>query len=68
MTDQPLCYTPRAAADAVGLSESTIRTLIRENTLPAKYYGSGPRKTVLIRAADLQAWVDSLPDERDTTP
>ena len=34
MTDQPLCYTPRAAADAVGLSESTIRTLIRENTLP----------------------------------
>lgn len=60
----PLAYTVKQAAAAVGLSESSIRQLIRENTLPARYYGNGTRKTLRIRVPDLEAWLNSLPDEQ----
>jgi excisionase family DNA binding protein len=55
-----LAYTLTDAAAAVGLSERTLRDAIGEGSLTAHYSGRKP----LIRPADLEAWLESLPTER----
>lgn len=57
-----LSYTITAAANAVGLSEDSIRRLIANSDLPVKFYGRRP----LIPAAALASWFASLPSERPT--
>jgi hypothetical protein len=57
---QPIAYTVPAAAEAVGLSESLIRTAIRNGDLTAKAGGAGGSK-ILIGHDELQDWFDALP-------
>ncbi|WP_372595450.1 helix-turn-helix domain-containing protein [Actinotalea sp.] len=58
----PLAYTIPDAAQAVGLSERSIRDAIRRGDLAPRYFGSKP----LIPAAELDAWLHSLPSERSS--
>jgi excisionase family DNA binding protein len=51
-------YTVQEAADYLGLGISTVRQLIRDNTLPAKKQGT---KTLLDVNA-LDAYFDALPE------
>lgn len=61
-----LAYTVATAAEAVSLSQDTIRRAIRKTKddgefpppLPAKRITAGYR----IKATDLTKWLDSLPD------
>ena len=53
-----IAYTVQEAAEATGLSVSTIRAMIRENRLPARQYGT----KILIAADDLRAFIDTLPE------
>lgn len=48
------------AAEAADVSESTIKTAIADGSLTAHYVGARSSKPV-IRAADLDEWVQSLP-------
>jgi excisionase family DNA binding protein len=57
-----LAYSIPEAALAVGVSESTIRRAVRSGSLPVKYPSGRP----VIRAVDLEAWLDAAPDERVT--
>ena len=57
---QPLAYTVKGAARAVGVGETSIRAEIRAGSLEAHYLGSKP----LILAADLVLWVQRLPTAR----
>ncbi|MGV9818381.1 helix-turn-helix domain-containing protein [Nocardia xishanensis] len=57
---QQISYNPRQAAEATGLSEHTIRRLVRENKIAARYYGS----SVLVDAESLTRFYRSLPSER----
>ena len=65
MTDQPkpaarpLVYNMRGAAEAVSVSDKTLRAAIRAGTLKAR--ALGPRK-FLIEEAALMAWFASLPE------
>lgn len=56
----------RDAAKFLAISESTLRTMRREETGP-KYYRLPNTRRVIYRPADLREWVMS-PDEADTTP
>lgn len=56
---QRVSLTRAEAAEAVGVSEATLRRAIDRGDLAARFSG---RKT-LIRVADLAAWVDALPTE-----
>lgn len=56
----PVSYDLARAAAAVGLSERTLRDAIATGDLIAHYLGRKP----LIRRADLDAWIESLPTER----
>lgn len=58
----PVSYDLARAAAAVGLSERTLRDAIAAGDLIAHYLGRKP----LIRRADLDAWIKSLPTERRT--
>lgn len=59
-----IAYTYDEAAEAVGLSERTIRGAVAEGELVAHYRkGTAPR----IKAADLEAWVESWPTERQAS-
>lgn len=51
-----LAYTVQEAAEAIGVSVSTIRGLIRDNQLPARKAGT----KILIRAEDLTGYLDNL--------
>lgn len=55
-----ISYALPDAADAVGLSERTLRDAIAEGSLIAHYQGRKP----LVMHRDLEAWVESLPTER----
>lgn len=57
-TTTPLAVSIAQAAQATGLSEDTIRDAVQKLQLPAKRFG----RRILIRWADLAAWVDELED------
>lgn len=57
---QQISYNVKQAAEATGLAESTIRRLVREGLIAARYHGS----TILIDADDLARYYRSLPSER----
>lgn len=63
----PIAYDSRAAAAAVGVSESHIGRAIRSGKLPAKRSGEKNKEgqqtgKYLIAHADLIAWFNSLED------
>lgn len=62
MSHQPLFYTITTAAQETHLSESTIRKAVRDRELPVHERGG----KYLIRAADLDAWVEAGPSLRAT--
>lgn len=53
-------YNMAGAVAASGIGESTIKAAIRDNDLIAHYVGN----KLVIRAADLDDWIQSLPTER----
>lgn len=55
-----LAYTYEEAAEAVGVSVRTIRRLVHDGDLAAKYPTSKP----VIPASELEAWFESLSSER----
>src|SRR5699024_10426173 len=55
-----IAYTIPEASDATGISESTIRAAIADGVLIASYVGERATKPVL-RAVELDAWIESLP-------
>lgn len=54
-------YDVAGAVRASGISERSIRAAIKSEDLTTHWLGSKP----LIRAADLDEWVQSLPTERE---
>lgn len=56
---QKLAYTFEEAGDAIGVSSATIRRLVRDSYLIAKYPTSRP----VIQVDDLVAFLESCPDE-----
>ncbi|WP_330253034.1 helix-turn-helix domain-containing protein [Nocardia sp. NBC_00565] len=59
-TLQQISYNVRQAHLATGIGESTLRKLVREGHLAARYLGS----TLLIDADDLKRLFASLPSEK----
>ncbi|MGW4126272.1 helix-turn-helix domain-containing protein [Nocardia sp. NPDC004711] len=57
---QQISYNTRQAAEATGIAESTLRKLVRDGLIAARYYGS----TISIDAEDLARFYRSLPSER----
>lgn len=57
---QQISYSVAQAHAATWISEWSLRKLVRDGHLAARYMGS----TVLIDAADLARYVRSLPSER----
>lgn len=57
---QQISYSPKQAAVATGLGESTIRRLVREGKIAARFFGS----SILVDAASLDRFYHSLPSER----
>lgn len=55
-----ISYSVRQASEATGIAESTIRQLVREGHLAARYLGS----KILVDAVDLDRYYRSLPSER----
>lgn len=55
-----ISYSVRQASEATGIAESTIRQLVREGHLAARYLGS----KILVDAASLWRYYQSLPSER----
>ncbi|MFF0546902.1 helix-turn-helix domain-containing protein [Nocardia thailandica] len=55
-----ISYNTRTASEATGIAESTLRKLVREGKIAARYLGA----TILIDAADLARFYRSLPSER----
>lgn len=53
-------YSIPGAVVATGIGETTIRKALNDGDLVAHYVGSKP----VIRAADLDEWVESLPTEK----
>lgn len=53
-------YDLTGAVAASGISDRSIRQAIKDGELIAHYLGSKP----LIRAVDLDEWVQSLPTEK----
>lgn len=62
----PISYDLEAAAEATGLSQSYLKSAIREGDLKAKRSGTdkagNPVGKYLIRTADLERFVDGLVD------
>lgn len=65
-TPTPLAYSKAGAAGAAGVSTKTLERAIAAGRLRAKRSGEAkdgePAGRVIILAADLQAWLDSLVD------
>jgi len=59
-------YTLAGAVEATGISEDTIRAAIADGSLIANYVGAKATKPVL-RAVELDAWIESLPTSRGRT-
>lgn len=59
-TLQQISYNVRQAHLVTGIGESTLRKLVREGRLAARYLGT----TVLIDAEDLMRFFASLPSEK----
>ena len=57
-----ISYSIREAADAVGVSEWTIRRWVEDGRLTPRYVGQGHK--VLIFADELRAVVAALPTDR----
>lgn len=55
-----ISYDYDQAAQATGHSKDVIRRAVNAGDLPVRYPTSKP----VIRAADLQAWIDRAPTER----
>lgn len=55
-----ISYNVRQAHEATGIGESTLRKLVRQGLLAARYLNS----TLLIDAEDLKRFYDNLPSER----
>lgn len=53
-------YNKAGAAEATGISMSTIERAIAADELVAHYVGTKP----VLLATDLAAWIESLPTER----
>ena len=58
---QPIAVSVKTAAQLVDVSEDTIRTAIYAEQLTARKVGS----RWVIKTADLEAWIDSLPTHHD---
>lgn len=56
---QKIAYTFAEASVQSGYSERTLKHHVSEGTLIAKYANSKG----IIRHADLEAWIDGLPEE-----
>ena len=54
-------YNMAGAVAACGISESTIKAAIANDQLVAHYVG----RKLVIRAVDLDDWIQSLPTERE---
>lgn len=54
-----ISYSVAQAAEAVGLSERTVRDAIKDSYLTARYLNT----KAIIRHEDLEAWIDKLPSE-----
>ena len=57
---RPLAYSPAQAAQVLPIAESSIRRLVREGKIHARYFGS----SILIDADALTAFYHSLPTEK----
>ncbi len=55
-----ISYSVQQASAATGIAETTIRQMVREGNLAARYLGS----KILVDAADLERVYYSLPSER----
>lgn len=55
-----ISYNVQQAHIATGIGESTLRRLVRENAIAARYMGS----TILIDAESLARYYATLPSER----
>ena len=56
-------FTLQEAADSTGLGISTISAALRAGELTASY--GGPKKSKpVIRSAELDRWLESLPTEK----
>lgn len=53
-------YNMAGAVAATGVGETTLTAAIRDGDLIAHYVG----RKIVIRAADLDEWIGSLPTER----
>ncbi len=62
MTDR-LAYTRQEAADSCGLSYSIIDRAIKSGALRERWPGKG--KSIILRA-DLEAWLDDMPENKPT--
>lgn len=61
-TAPPISYSAHGAAAATGLSASFIREAHRDGDLAGKWANT----KLIIKRDALEAWVDSLPDEKPT--
>jgi hypothetical protein len=57
---QQISYNVRQAFEATGIAETTLRRLVRESKLAARYMG----QTILIDADSLARYYRALPSER----
>lgn len=62
MTER-LAYTIAEAAEAVGVSVTTIRRAIASGALPVRFLGQGRTRPSIDRD-DLVAWIKAAPRER----
>lgn len=53
-------YNVTEASEATGIAVTKIKELVRRGEIAAKYAG----KDILILPAELERWVNSLPDQR----
>lgn len=56
-TPRPLAYTLAGACEAAGIGRTELWLRVRRGEIPARKAG----RKVLILAADLEAWLRSLP-------
>lgn len=53
----PLALRPREAAKALGISQRLLWQLSHDGKIPCLRIGTGKRRVVLYRMADLLAWL-----------
>lgn len=64
MLAHPIAVSITGAAELTSLSATTLDAAIRAGTLPVRRHGN----RTLIRVADLQKFIDSLPEGRPEAP